>query len=283
LSPITPIDLGCLRGAKLALASGISARSAAAADYFLHATSADILDQTSPTATDPQMLRRYAITSWLVGISLVSGITPSSAYELLTHAAITQRALQKSQGVAAYLQAIGIRRSDTFTQERPTDRDQLAGFRNTGTPEHWMIEGSIREDDYAHPEGGPLLGCIPPKNPPSQIDRPIHHFFDVQRGGRGLTVPIAGTIGLPGPDWALGRQGRGPNEDQNRFSFLDARDYQAQSLTASTRDARDRNIAKLFRALGQVVHVLEDMAQPQHTRNDRHAGCLGFLGGEHSW
>jgi hypothetical protein len=27
-----------------------------------------------------------------------------------------------------------------------------------------------------------------------------------------------------------------------------------------------------FRALGDVVHLIEDMAQPQHTRNDRHAG-----------
>ncbi len=84
---------------------------------------------------------------------------------------------------------------------------------------------------------------------------------------------------MPAPDWALGIQGR----DQNGFTLLDARDYQVQSLTAPTREARDRNTALLFRALGQVVHLLEDMAQPQHTRNDPHAGCVEFIAGGHSW
>jgi len=31
----------------------------------------------------------------------------------------------------------------------------------------------------------------------------------------------------------------------------------------------------MFRALGDVVHLVQDMGQPQHTRNDRHAGVLG--------
>ena len=42
----------------------------------------------------------------------------------------------------------------------------------------------------------------------------------------------------------------------------------------------------MFRALGQVLHVVEDMAQPQHTRNDPHADCadgVSWLVGGHSW
>ena len=42
----------------------------------------------------------------------------------------------------------------------------------------------------------------------------------------------------------------------------------------------------MFRSLGQVIHVLEDMAQPQHTRNDIHPACETVLDGiipEHSW
>ena len=34
--------------------------------------------------------------------------------------------------------------------------------------------------------------------------------------------------------------------------------------------------ATTFRALGDVVHLIQDMAQPQHTRNDPHSG-LGDL------
>src|SRR5262249_35649632 len=113
-------------------------------------------------------------------------------------------------------------------------------------------------------------------------DRSLNHFFDVQRGGRGLTVSGA-TLGFPAPGWALGRQGRGPNADQNQFSLMDARTYQLESLTAVSHDVRDQNTALLFRTLGQVAHLLEDMATPQHTRNDPHAGCVELITGEHSW
>ena len=32
-------------------------------------------------------------------------------------------------------------------------------------------------------------------------------------------------------------------------------------------------IPHTFRALGDMVYLIQDMAQPQHTRNDPHAGC----------
>ena len=94
------------------------------------------------------------------------------------------------------------------------------------------------------------------------------------------------SLGIPGPDWALGRQGRGEGPSQNQFSLPDARDYQYQSLTASSRQVREKYTALMFRALGQVLHVVEDMAQPQHTRNDPHADCadeMSWLVGGHSW
>lgn len=34
---------------------------------------------------------------------------------------------------------------------------------------------------------------------------------------------------------------------------------------------QDRNVAKAFRALGQVMHLVSDMTQPSHVRNDEHA------------
>src|SRR5262249_44735731 len=149
-----------------------------------------------------------------------------------------------------------------------TPFSQLALFRNTATPRDWMIEGTIREDDFQ-----PHRLCDQPKNPPSKLDRSLNHFFDVQRGGRGLTV-LKSQRGFPAPDWALGRQGRGPSKTQNQFSVLDARVYQLMSLTEPKKEDREQNTALLFRTLGQVTHLLQDMAQPQHTRNDPHAGCI---------
>jgi len=199
------------------------------------------------------------------------------AYELRTHGEITRRAFEASKDLADYLDAVSIRSTDKFALGGITRLEQLADFENTGTPRDWMIEGAIREDDFQ-----PHLGCDQPLNPPSAIDRPLNHFFDVQRDGGGLTV-LGIERGFPAPDWALGLQGRGPNPNQNQFSILDARAYQLKSLTAQTRDERDRHTALLFRALGHVIHALEDMGQPQHTRNDPHAGCFQFIAGEHSW
>src|SRR3972149_9342207 len=104
-----------------------------------------------------------------------------------------------------------------------------------------MTAGAIREDDFHPPPG-----CRQPLNPPSAMDRPLNHFLDVQRGGRGLTV-LGLERGFPAPDWALGLQGRGPGDTQNQFSVLDDRVYQLRSLTAPTRDERDRNTALLIR------------------------------------
>ena len=210
--------------------------------------------------------------------------TDGESYELRTHGEATRAAFNGSDSLQTYLNAIGIDPRDTFAPGNVTPFRELAGFRNTGTAQDWTIEGAIREDDYVDHVLAALLGCPRPQNPPSQSDRVANHFFDVQRGGRGLTVP--GLQGVPAPDWALGRQGRGSGPGQNEFSLLDARDYQYQSLAASSRDTRDRYTALLFRTLGHILHIVEDMAQPQHTRNDPHAGCVSGLDpivGGHSW
>jgi hypothetical protein len=47
--------------------------------------------------------------------------------------------------------------------------------------------------------------------------------------------------------------------------------YFYQGLTASAERERKRNMSLVFRSLGQVAHLLQDAAQPQHTRNDSHA------------
>ena len=223
----------------------------------------------------------------LFGALLAIGLTQpnrGSAYELRTHGEITRAAHEKSEGIAAYLSATGVSDTDRFDLAARTERRRLGLFENTGTALDWMIEGSIREDDYIDRVLGTLLGCPRPRNPPSQSDRIVNHFFDLQRGGRGLAVP--GVQGVPAPEWALGRQGRGSGPGQNEFSLLDARDYQYQSLVAPSRDTRDKYTALLFRTLGHVLHIVQDMAQPQHTRNDSHVGCTDLVNlffGDHSW
>jgi hypothetical protein len=210
-----------------------------------------------------------------------AAVGTAEGYQFWTHAEITRRAFEQSAEIETYLHSIGIQAADRFVRFARTPPPSLARFNNDGTPRDWMIEGVIREDDYsAHPEVEVFFGCPPPENPFSPIDRVFNHFLDVQRGGRGLTVLLQ-TLGLPASEWALGKPGEAPAG--NKFSLVDARQYQFQSLTASSASERELNTALFFRALGHVIHLLQDVAQPQHTRNDRHSGCVPPIGGHSSW
>ena len=227
------------------------------------------------------------IRTLLLAGSLLAGhavdTSPAAGYDRRTHGLLTERAFDQAPSARGYLRAVGLSVESILAPSLITASPNLSGFDNDGSPRRWMIEGSIREDDYQTDFS--LLGCAPPDNPPSAIDRVLHHFFDPD-DGRGLHLgPV--TLGFPAPAWALGEQGRGFGPDQNQFSLLDARLYQLRSLIEAAPEDRERYTALLFRALGQVAHLVEDMAQPQHARNDAHPACENALSGrvipEHSW
>ena len=56
----------------------------------------------------------------------------------------------------------------------------------------------------------------------------------------------------------------------NYFDFFDARDYYQAALTSPQPADRSAFAALTFRALGQVLHLIEDQAVGAHTRNDQH-------------
>jgi len=152
----------------------------------------------------------------------------------------------------------------------------------------WFMRGAIREDDNTSE--------TPKADDPNGVfDRVFGHFFDPVLD-RGLTVALLGTQ-PKAVDWALTDSARvqqilgGPRA--NQFKISDAREAMWRALTLktgawtddvvpsgwntlpSTKEAiRKAYWATTFRALGDVVHLLQDMAQPQHTRNDAHSGRL---------
>jgi hypothetical protein len=170
----------------------------------------------------------------------------------------------------------------------------------------WLMQGAIREDDsgivaertnrvYFHAQSEP-------RDEPyfTNLNRWCNHFFDpylnrpfVNFGPAG--VACLGSTFSSAPVWATGFVG--PFDDLleatpdanriNHFSVLDAREAMWRALTgyditmttplASTKTDRDAYWATVFRALGDVLHLNQDMAQPQHTRNEDH----GF--GESAW
>ncbi|MGE5171819.1 MAG: hypothetical protein ACM3JC_15765, partial [Rudaea sp.] len=158
----------------------------------------------------------------------------------------------------------------------------------------WLMFGAIREDDNRS-EDPPTPQDVAPG-----IARPLHHFFDPYFN-RPLTVAGLELIDndvWKAVDWAIGARDAftDPNLKQwprrNWFSVFDARESMFRALTLlaydgaeyadlaagvdapTKQDWRQRYWATAFRALGDVLHLNQDMAQPQHTRNEPHSGKL---------
>jgi hypothetical protein len=90
--------------------------------------------------------------------------------------------------------------------------------------------------------------------------RSRNHFHDPLRDwdSSGLNLPNTQSAVV----WA--------QDVANEWSWPVARGYFYQALTASTAAEREQAYADTFRALGQIMHLVEDMAVPAHVRNDLH-------------
>ncbi len=91
--------------------------------------------------------------------------------------------------------------------------------------------------------------------------RSQYHFFDPTRG-----TGLFGTT-IPSPDWAL--EDKGDIGDQD-FPLKDAYGRLYKALTLTSQDDRMHNFGLMFENLGWVIHHIQDMAQPQHVRDDDH-------------
>ncbi len=169
----------------------------------------------------------------------------------------------------------------------------------------WFIRGAIREDDL--PQKYYQLGePRPDADRFGEVVRVFHHFYD-PANDRGLTPTGIGILGwicesLPdqipsghcvnATDWAMGTpdetvandaQSPPDRERRNHFTWADAREAMWCGLISRTvpsnpeEDAVRRRYcwATMALSLGHVLHLLQDLSQPQHTRNDRHNPPLG--------
>ena len=203
---------------------------------------------------------------------------------------------------------VSIRDRDSF--ENSIIETDLKLASESLTLKGWLMRGAIREDDHPTTD---IAGCYKksehpqddPYNDPD-LTRPLNLFFDPVND-RPLSK-LAGWVALGerAPHWALGSTDpfTAPNtadtERQNHFTVFDAREAMYRALTGMNKagskaigvggvepsSAEDKEAmrkaywATTFRALGDVVHLIQDMAQPQHTRNDAHAGACGAVAQE---
>lgn len=87
-----------------------------------------------------------------------------------------------------------------------------------------------------------------------------------------LTTPITGTCNIPG----ISNLPFFTSEQQN-YSLVKANQYFYDALTKQNESDRDQDFGNLFLSIGHVLHLLEDMGQPQHVRDDMHCDSPGCL------
>jgi len=117
--------------------------------------------------------------------------------------------------------------------------------------------------------------------------RSMNHFFDPRTGTplqasandfyfitlaeqktAEALISSLNSLAQTSPDWALAATLA--IEVVNDYSYKAAREYFHQGLTAKLDVVRYRNLGLMFESLGRIIHHIQDMAQPQHVRNDWH-------------
>lgn len=197
-------------------------------------------------------MKSQAFASIRVLIAAVAVLFPAVAacYQTATHADMSEKAVLSSQRLSENLPNLGL----SSLEDKLTLEGTSRNIRN------WVREGAVREDDTSS----------------ESFARYRHHFFDPtplapNNGGFTGFLGIGLFSGRPAPDWALEPT---PIASQI-FGFKDARSYFLEALTQSAKADRDSDLALTFRTIGQVIHLVQDVGQPQHTRNDSH--LLGSL------
>lgn len=239
----------------------------------------------------------------LLSVSLLGIFVNANAYELATHARLSQHSIQRSTLTdgSVLVDVLGLKDTSTdilgdhyydllispdgsvkditerFKKSYSTENKRIPDNVDSISIQGWLMRGAIREDDLPCPKS--------PCDDPVNTVRVKHHFYDPVNNQALLTSA------QKSPDWALGvsaflADANTPNEPrQNHFSWFDAKEALYRALTgrstagaadigpgnsAVTEAVRKAYWATTFRALGGVLHHVQDMAQPQHTRNEFH-------------
>ena len=196
---------------------------------------------------------RRALLAALLAAGAAAPVAPVRAYETPTHARMSVEAARASV-LPSRLPDVGSTSNTRLFALDSLLRDgglYLFGFtlfERQAEVSGWMAYGAVQEDS---------LVCCPPL-------RVQNHFYNPrapagQEGFKGT--------GTPSLQWGLE-----PAEISGQeYSYRDAREYFHQGLVAPSARERRKNLAKMFRSIGQVIHLVQDIGQPQHTRDDSHA------------
>ncbi len=197
------------------------------------------------------MTRSFIGIALSAPIWLMAVVIPASAYDLDTHAAITAKAIEapvdgrvEASRVEDILKGLGF----------PEGVRTLFSDGNvTRRADQWLQEGSRLED-----------------NPDTRVLRHFHNPLASGWDDAGLTWNGI-KLGQSSALWQQNRsQCTARGAGKGSWSWPDAWQRYFEALTLPSEAARTIAFAKLFRSLGQVMHLVQDASVPAHTRNDQH-------------
>jgi hypothetical protein len=70
--------------------------------------------------------------------------------------------------------------------------------------------------------------------------------------------------------WGLSSMAQDEEAEHGDWDWYIAREYFYRALTSENNIEMENNFANCFRSLGQIMHLVQDAAVPDHTRNDVH-------------
>jgi hypothetical protein len=196
-----------------------------------------------------------------VGLALAVAAPAASGYERNNHEQLTERAIFASQlGNPTRLAKLGFRQPVGSKVPSQTFKDSKG---EGAVILDLMLRGSNFEDDVALNVPGPLTHFFMPPSTPLTFLRADYPTMP------DLALAMINSETRTSPDWAVQGDGAGIY-GANKYSWKKARDAFFLGATAADKAERDRNNALMFEALGRIMHHMQDMAQPQHVRNDGH-------------
>jgi hypothetical protein len=178
------------------------------------------------------MYHKCSRSIFTIALALGVSFQHSLSHEIPVHIQITQAACRSSAGLTGFVsQIVQPGNSPVFT---------LAG--RTKSMIGWVQQGAEDEDSW-------------------NGFRFRNHFYEpLSSPARGLSDVATGQ---PSFQWAI--------LPSNDHGWQDAREHHYEALTAASRDGREARAAEMFRDLGHVIHLIQDLSQPGHVRNDEHA------------
>lgn len=183
----------------------------------------------------------------LLILTIYRSVPKGHAYEIPTHEQLSETALIRSnldEYVRGWL---------SFCWYLPSGEQTCWGFPQ-GIDQPFFNEKSVRAliKEGAANEDKPAF-------------RSRHHFHNPRKAWN-----QAGLISCPGCESSIVW---GQDTQQwigGKHSWQDARNSFFEAVTATTVEDRNRNLADTFKSLGHLIHLVQDAANPAHTRDDWH-------------